>query len=139
MINPKALETFGNYDKKSLRAFNENLLLNNVLTTIGGKQIEDDTYINFLLSSYFGKFYQAMNYTLLRMIDCDRDYDILLDACKDTIRGGSKMMSEDLTRYLKEIITKKTEEPDAKKYRNLVKEPYEMKSIQSLLTTYVLK
>lgn len=126
-------------DKRNLRSYKENLFYDPILTTIGGKQIEDDTYISFLLSSFFGKFYQAMCYTLLRMIDCDRDYDILLNACKDTISGGGKMMSEDLTRYLKEVITKKSGEPDSKKYRALVKEPYEMKSILSLLTTYVLK
>ena len=126
-------------EKKNTRMFNENLLHDKTLTIVGNKQIEVDTYISFLLSSYFSKFYQAMSYTLLRMIDCSRDYDILLDACKETVRGGSKMMSEDLTRYLKEVITKKTEEPDDNKYRKLVKEPYEMKSIQNLITKFVLK
>ena len=80
-----------------------------------------------------------MNYTLLRMLDCSRDYDLLLDACKGTISSGGKMMSEDLTKYLKDVITKKTEEPDDKEYRKLVKEPYEMKSVLNLITKFVLK
>ena len=126
-------------DKKNLRRFDNKFLHDNILTVINGKQIDVDGYIRALLSQYFGKFYQAMNYTLLRMLDCNRDYELLMDACKSTIGGGGKMMSEDLTRYLKEVITKKTAEHDEKDYRKLVKEPYEMKNVLNLITKFVLK
>lgn len=126
-------------DKKNTRKFDTNLLVNGIIAIIGYQFIEVDAYIANLLNAYFNKFNQAICYTLIRMIDCTRDYDLLVDACKATIFKGAKMMSEDLTKYLKAVISKKTEEPDDVKYRQLVKEPYEMKAIQSVMKNLVLE
>ena len=126
-------------DKKNTRKFDTNLLVNGIIAIIGYKFIEVDAYIANLLNAYFNKFNQAICYTLIRMIDCTRDYDLLVDACKATIFKGAKMMSEDLTKYLKAVISKKTEEPDDVKYRQLVKEPYEMKAIQSVMKNLVIE
>jgi hypothetical protein len=49
------------------------------------------------------------------------------------------MLSEDLLKYLKNVVSRKTDEPNKAEYKRLVNEPYEMKKIQSLMTMYVLK
>ena len=105
----------------------------------GSQPREEDTYITNLLNAYFDKFYHAMCYTILRMIDCKIDYGLLVESCIDTINMGAKMMSEDLTRFLKEVISKKSREPDLKEYRKLIAEPYEMKTIQDVMKNLVLK
>ena len=98
-----------------------------------------DGYISSLIATHFSKFYQGMNTAILGMIDCQRDYELVLMACKDTIRQGGKMLSEDLLKYLKNVVSRKTDEPNNAEYKRLVNEPYEMKKIQSLMTMYVLK
>jgi hypothetical protein len=111
----------------------------NIVVFMRGLSREYVTYITSLLSAYYDKFYHAMCYTLIRMIDCKIDYDLLVESCIDTINMGAKVMSEDLTRFLKEVISKKSVEPDLIKYRQLVAEPYEMKTIQEVMKNLVLK
>lgn len=99
---------------------------------------EFDNYTANLLNAYFWDFYEALSYTLLRLIDVARDYKLLLNACQETIDKDAKTMSESLTTYLRRVVFKKNEEPDDIKYYQLVREPFEMKSIQRLLTKHVL-
>ena len=99
---------------------------------------EFDNYTANLLNAFFWDFYEALSYTLLRLIDVARDYKLLLNACQETIDKDAKTMSESLTTYLRRVVFKKNEEPDDIKYYQLVREPFEMKSIQRLLTKHVL-
>ena len=79
-----------------------------------------------------------MNIAILGMIDCRSDYELVINACKDTIRQGGKMLSEDLLRYLKNVVARKTEEPNEADYKRLATEPYEMKAIQKMMREHVL-
>ena len=72
------------------------------------------------------------------MIDCERDYELVLNACKETLRQGGKMVSEDLLKYLKDVVARKTVEPSDAEYKRLVTEPYEMKTIQKMIRNHVL-
>lgn len=99
---------------------------------------EFDTYTTNLLNAYFWDFYEALTYTLLRLIDVTRDYKLIVSACKETIDKDAKTMSESLTTYLRRVVFKKNEEPDDFRYYQLVREPFEMKSIQRLLSKQVL-
>ena len=124
---------------KTTRKFEENLFRGSVIMETRRGPVYIDGYILSLIATHFSKFYQGMNTAILGMIDCQRDYDLVLNACKDTLRQGGKMLSEDLMKYLKNVVSRKTEEPNQKEYKRLVNEPYEMKRIQNLMTTYVLK
>lgn len=123
---------------RKVRYFDENLISGNIIMETNRGPVLIDGYITSLLKAHFSRFYQAMNTAILGMIDCQRDYMLVLDACKDTISQGAKMMSEDLLKYIKNVVSKKTEEPDTAKYKRLAKEPYEMKSIQALMKNHVL-
>lgn len=126
------------FNNRRVRYFEENLLSGNIIMETNRGAVLIDGYITSLLKAHFSRFYQAMNTALIGMIDCKRNYELLLDACKDTINQGAKMMSEDLLKYIKNVVAKKTEEPDSAKYKRLVNEPYEMKSIQALMKNHVL-
>lgn len=95
-------------------------------------------FMSNLLNSSFSGFYNAMCYSLLRMIDCARDYTLIVNVCKFSLDNGNKTMSKDLTGCLKAVISKKTKEPDYRMFRQLVEEPSDMKTIQSLIKSYVL-
>ncbi len=123
--------------KKSIRRY-DNHIHRYLMTKIGIVSNDVSIYTDNLLDAFFPKFFHAMCYSLLRMIDCARDYDFLVDACISTIQKGVKTLSEDLKEYLKAVISKKTEEPDGTKFRQLIEEPYEMKTIQALMKSYVL-
>jgi hypothetical protein len=99
---------------------------------------EFDTYSSRLLNTYFWDFYEALTYVLLRLIDVSSDYSLIVNACRDTIDRGAKAMSERLTAYLRRVVCKKTEDPEDIKYHQLVREPFEMKSIQRIISKYVL-
>ena len=124
---------------KTARKFEEKLFRGNEIMATKQGPVFMDGYISSLIATHFSKFYQGMNTAILGMIDCQRDYELVLMACKDTILQGGKMLSEDLLKYLKNVVSRKTEEPNKAEYKRLVNEPYEMKRIQSLMTTYVLK
>ena len=115
-----------------------NFIRTDLLTSQAHPQDTYDVYIYNLWKAYFGGFYHAMCYSLLRMIDCSRDYCLLVDVCKSALGQDAKMMCEDLTEHLKAIISKKKEEPDSKLLFQLVEEPFEMKAIQSLMKNFVL-
>lgn len=123
---------------KKLKKFEENLFRENRIMVTKHGTVTMDGYISSLLSAHFGRFYLAMNTAILGMIDCRRDYELVLEACKETMRQGAKMMSEDLLKYVKNVVAKKTEEPDELKYKRLATEPYEMKAIQTIMKTHVL-
>lgn len=97
-----------------------------------------DTYSNRLLNTYFWDFYEALSYTLIRLIDVTADYTLIVNACRETIKRDSKTLSERLTTYLRRVVSKKSEDADEMKYNQLVREPFEMKSIQRLIFKHVL-
>ena len=97
-----------------------------------------EEYSELLMYTFFPDFYHAMCYTLLRMIDCARDYDMIVDVCMFSLGKDTKMMSEGLLEYLKAVISKKTREPNNRVFRQLVQEPFEMKSIQTVIKSIVL-
>lgn len=99
---------------------------------------EFDNYTANLLNAYFWDFYEALSYTLLRLIDVVRDYKLIINSCKETIERDAKTISESLTTYLRRVVSPKNEETDNNKYYQLIREPFEMKSIQRLLTKQVL-
>ena len=125
--------------KRRAKKFDERLFFDNNIITIGDKIVETDPYIANLLNAYFSKFYQAMCYTILRMIDCQRDYILLLSVYRDVRKQKTKIMSESLTKYQRNVIATKREEPSDKKYKQYVNEPYEMRNVQEILSEYVLK
>jgi len=123
---------------KTERVFDEALIQRYGIIEVRNSPIILDNYISSLLKANFGKFYRAMITAILGMIDCRQDYSLILDACKGTMRQGAKMMSEDLMRFIKNVVAKKTEEPDEVKLNKLTREPYEMKTIQKVMRTLVL-
>lgn len=126
-------------DKINLKKFDFSLYPNITKNYSKEYVVPLDPYLSGLLNSFFGRFNQAMCYTLLRTIDFVRDYQMLLNAIKNTIGKGAKMMSDDLLQYLKNVIRRKTEDYDDKQLFKLVAEPYEMKMIQNLLIKQVLE
>lgn len=123
---------------KSVRKFTNNLFRSNEIMVTNRAVISLDGYISSLISNHFSKFYQGMNTAILGMIDCRSDYELVINACKDTIRQGGKMLSEDLLKYLKDVVARKTEEPNEADYKRLATEPYEMKAIQKMMREHVL-
>lgn len=123
---------------KTVRKFEENLFRGNEIMATKHGFVFFDGYISSLIATHFNRFYQGMNTAILGMIDCRRDYDLVLNACKDTLRQGGKMLSEDLLKYLKDVVARKTVEPNDSEYKRLVTEPYEMKAIQKMMRNHVL-
>lgn len=123
---------------KTARKFEENLFRGNAIMLTQRGPVYIDGYILSLIATHFSKFYQSMNTAILGMIDCRRDYELVLNACKDTLRQGGKMLSEDLLKYIKNVVARKTEEPNDTEYKRLVTEPYEMKAIQKMMRNHVL-
>lgn len=104
-----------------------------------GLQNEDFyDYSQSLLNAFFKDFFRTICYTLLRMIDCEKDYSLIIDACKETIDHDVKMMSESLVTHLKRIVYRKNEEQDQTRYQQLLRDPFEMKAVQRLIMKHVL-
>jgi hypothetical protein len=123
---------------KTVRKFEENLFRGNEIMATKHGFVFFDGYISSLIATHFNRFYQGMNTAILGMIDCRRDYELVLNACKDTLRQGGKMLSEDLLKYLMDVVARKTVEPNNSEYKRLVTEPYEMKAIQKMMRNHVL-
>lgn len=123
---------------KTVRKFEDNLFRSSEIMVTKHGPVYLDGYITSLIAAHFNKFYQGMNIAILGMIDCERDYELVLNACKETLRQGGKMVSEDLLKYLKDVVARKTVEPSDAEYKRLVTEPYEMKTIQKMIRNHVL-
>lgn len=105
---------------------------------MGNIRIKVDIPVMNLFRRYFVKFYQQMCYTLLRMIDFENDYMLVLDACRATIYRGGRIMDGDLRNYVKQVVTQKTTAYDKSKYDSYVEKPFEMKVMQEALEKLVL-
>lgn len=108
------------------------------LTYPGLQTVEFSAYSQILLNAHFKDFFIAISYTLLRMLDFEKDYIMIINACRDTMEQDAKMMSESLVSYIKKVISKKTEDYDDIRYHQLVTEPFDMKVVQRLIKKYVL-
>ena len=110
----------------------EESLHNNIFCRI------DSDYKKTIINKVFLDFYSTFCHTLLRLIDCERDYKIVLNSCRETIELGAKTMSEELVTYLKQVVYFKSVEASEKRFSQLVRDPFEMNSIQKLIAKYVL-
>jgi hypothetical protein len=104
----------------------------------GLQNVEFTAYSRNLINAHFKDFFENICYALLRMIDFEDDYLLIVRACRDTMEQKAKMMSESLVTYMKRVVYRKSEEQDKIRYRQLSTEPFEMKSIQRLITKHVL-
>jgi hypothetical protein len=104
----------------------------------GLQNVEFTAYSRNLINAHFKDFFENICYALLRMIDFEDDYLLIVRACRDTMEQKAKMMSESLVTYIKRVVYRKSEEQDKIRYRQLSTEPFEMKSIQRLITKHVL-
>ena len=104
----------------------------------GLQTAEFNVYGQSLLNAYFKDFLSTLCYTLMRVIDCESDYALILKACRETIAQDAKMMSERLATYLKRVVYGKTEDQDDKRYHQLVIEPFDMKAVQRIISKHVI-
>ena len=61
-----------------------------------------------------------------------------MDACVDTIKNDARVFSNELEEYLRDVVVSKKKDYSESEYRKLISEPFEMKSIQNLLSKHVL-
>ena len=102
------------------------------------KLIQVDTELTEMMNVYFRNFYLSYCYSLLKMIDCSKDFELIVDACADTIKNGARVFSNELEEYLRDVVVSKKKDYSESEYRKLISEPFEMKSIQNLLSKHVL-
>ena len=102
------------------------------------KLIQVDTELTEMMNVYYRNFYPSYCYSLLKMIDCSKDFELIVDACIDTIKNGARVFSNELEEYLREVVVSKKKDYNESEYRKLISEPFEMKSIQNLLSKHVL-
>lgn len=113
--------------------------LNSEITRMAHKNLDSDKFVSGLMNAYFRRFYKAYCTAVLRMIDIEQDYYLIIKACKDTIEQDAKVMRAGLIDYIRKIVVSKTLDFEKKKYEDLVNGPYEMKTIQRYLKKWVLK
>ena len=117
----------------------EGTRLNSEIIKMAHKNLDSGKYVSGLMNAYFRRFYKAYCTAVLRMIDIEQDYNLIIKACKDTIEQNAKMMRAGLIDYIRKIVVSKTLDFEKKKYEDLVNGPYEMKTIQRHLKKWVLK
>lgn len=113
--------------------------LNSEITRMAHKNLDSDKFVSGLMNAYFRRFYKTYCTAVLRMIDIEQDYYLIIKACKDTIEQDAKVMRAGLIDYIRKIVVSKTLDFEKKKYEDLVNGPYEMKTIQRYLKKWVLK
>lgn len=127
----------GYLEKNVAKGMLEKLQNSDILLT-GNIRIKVDIPVMNLFRRYFVKFYQQMCYTLLRLIDLENDYQMVLDACRATIYRGGRIMDGDLKNYVKQVVSQKTTRYDKSEFDYYVEKPFEMKVIQNTLERLVL-
>ncbi len=125
--------------KKAKVKFPDRKSINIDITRMAHKNLNAEKYVSELMNAYFRRFYKAYCKALLRMIDIEQDYKLIMRACRDTMDQNAKVMRAELLDYLRKVVVNKTMDWDAKKYEDLVSAPYEMKTIQKQLKKWVLK
>ena len=103
----------------------------------GNIRIMVDIHVVNLFRRHFAKFYQGMCYALLRLVDCDKDYQLVLNACRATIERGGRIMDGDLRNYVKQVVTQKLTIYDKSVYDSYVEKPFEMKVMQDAIDKLV--
>ena len=96
-----------------------------------------DIHVVNLFRRHFAKFYLGMCYALLRLVDCDKDYQLVLNACRATIERGGRIMDGDLRNYVKQVVTQKLTIYDKSVYDSYVEKPFEMKVMQDAIDKLV--
>lgn len=113
--------------------------LNGEISRMAHKSLDSGKYVSGLMNAYFRRFYKAYCTAVLRMIDIEQDYYLIIKACKDTIEQDAKVMRAGLIDYIRKIVVNKTLDFEKKRYDDLVNGPFEMKAIQRHLKKWVLK
>lgn len=125
--------------KKAKTKLPDKTRLNKEIAKMAHKELDTDRYVRGLMNAYFRRFYKAYCTAVLRMIDVEQDYHLIIMACKNTIEQAAKVMRAGLIDYIKKIVVSKTIDFEKKKYDELANGPFEMKTIQRHLKKWVLK
>ena len=135
-----------NYYYLLMEGYNNASISKNLLNNLHLKRIFKDYHPTLLNSvvenlfyNYFVDFYQKMCYTLLRLIDCTRDYLIIINVCRATIERGGRSMDTDIRNYVRSVVSKKSLEYNENEFNEMLIKPFEMKIIKDMLTELVLK
>ena len=106
--------------------------------------LNNETYLvnssteNFV-KNYFVEFYQKMCYALLRLIDCNIEYRIIMDSCRTTILRGGRTIDSDVRAYLRSVVTWKTVEFNLGELSSHINKPFEMQVVKETLRKIVLE
>lgn len=134
-----------NYHLLLMQGYNDKTISSNATYGTLWKSILliNKTYIvnssteNFV-KNYFVEFYQKMCYALLRLIDCNIEYRIIMDSCRTTILRGGRTIDSDVRAYLRSVVTWKTVEFDMGRFFSLNDKPFEMQAVKNALRKIVL-
>lgn len=140
------LKEEGNYHQVLIRGYNDKSISEHYLESLQGKDILLKNNIRILITgvvqnlfkNYFVEFYQKMCYTLLRLIDCAADYQVIMNACRATIEREGRTMDSDLRAYVRSIVSWKTLDFNKQTYKELVEKPFEMQVVKSILIKLLL-
>lgn len=122
----------------NMSAYDRDIIHEQHLQIDDEKLIRVDMELTEMMNVYFRNFYPSYCYSLLKMIDCSQDFELIVDACVDTIKNGARVFSNELDEYLRDVVVSKKKDFSESEYRKLISEPFEMKSIQNLLSKHVL-
>lgn len=102
------------------------------------KIIRLDSELIEMMNSYYRNFYPAYCYSLLKMIDCVSDFQLVVNACRDTIGYGARVFNHEIEAYLRDVLVTKTLDFTEKSYKEAVADPLEMKTIQKLINKHIV-
>lgn len=122
----------------SKSTYDWNILESKAIQVDKEKLIQLDSELTDMMNAYYRYFYPTYCYNILKLIDCASDFQLIVNACRDTIGYGARIMSDELEDYLRDVVVKKSEEYNEKTYKEKVSEPFEMKAIQELLVRHVI-
>lgn len=92
-----------------------------------------------MIEKCFPKFYKAMCYALLRMIDGVTDYSLVMAMFQKTLNSSyPRVMNKPMRDYVKAVVIDKTKSYNELEFLEVANRPFEMQEIQGLITNNIL-
>lgn len=110
----------------------------------GNVPLLDDYTVDYqvveqMVEKCFMKFYKAMCYALVRMIDGVSDYSLVLAMFQKTLNSNyPRVMNKPMKDYVKAVVVDKTKTYNEFEFLEVANRPFEMQEIQGLITNNIL-